>query len=545
MLAYHRARCLCTGLVTLGSLLAGCGAVTPGGLTPGDDGGNNGGPSGGTGGPGGGGLPAGGSGGGDGGTLPSGVIDEGAEFGGHPQSPAAYRDALTPDEAYHLLRRAAFGATPQQVDKAVREGLTKTVDDLLVDRPVPASLTELAEIYQDDMPKRWLIHLIESPNPLRERLALFWHDRFATSRRVAFDGPNRFTSVLHWEMLRRNALGNYRQFLQELTIDPLMLVWLDGGKSPKENPNENYTREFWELFTLGRDVLYTEQDIREGARAFTGITIFYQSNELPRPIYDLLHHDETPKAIFPARAAPQNHSYLSVIDLTLQQPEAARYAVRNLFDMLMHDHPSDELLDDLAGGFVDGDFEIAPLVRRILRSSAMFSTDAVGNQIASPVEHYVGFARTLDMHAYSEQSQVNMIWAAEYDLSMAGQELLNPPGVEGWDEAQAWLQDQSLTARSSTLRRVMEFGPERTPLVPMHLLPPIARWTEREVRGEMVDAIAAAFHLHLSEAERDIYIEVLDQNGWRAFHLLAPEEQPRYLVEMIRLMAMHEGVITR
>jgi uncharacterized protein (DUF1800 family) len=123
-----------------------------------------------------------------------------------------------------------------------------------------------------------MVHLLDGPNPLHERMALFWHDRFATSSRV-LDGRDENLALQHWQMLRRNALGNYRTFLQELTIDPLMLIWLDGANSPKDNPNENYTREFWELFTLGRDVLYDEEDIREGSRAFTGITLLRERDQ--------------------------------------------------------------------------------------------------------------------------------------------------------------------------------------------------------------------------------------------------------------------------
>ena len=340
-------------------------------------------------------------------------------------------------------------------------------------------------------------------------------------------------------------LGNYRTFLQDLTIDPLMLIWLDGANSPKQSPNENYAREFWELFTLGRDVLYTEDDIREGARAFTGITLLREDDLDARPIYDLLNHDETPKDIFPDRAAPQNYNYLSAIELTLEQSEAPRYVARNLFAFFVHDHPSDETVTELANFFVDNDFEIAPLVRRILRSQAMFSEDARGVQITSPVQHLVGVARTLDMHAYSEDSQGYVLDRLVDDLRNSGHELLNPPGVQGWGEDAFWLQDQWLISRVYALGRTMEYGPDRTAELPYHLLPPIGRWAEREVRDEIIDAIAGAFHVPISEEERLVYVEVLDQNGWRAFHLEDPEYQPHQVYELIRLMAMDERVIGR
>jgi uncharacterized protein (DUF1800 family) len=360
-----------------------------------------------------------------------------------------------------LLTRAALGATPDEVAAAVRSGLAATVDDLLTYRSPPDELLALEETYEDNIPKRWLVHMLDGPNPLRERLALFWHDRFATSRRV-LSGRDSGLALTHWNMLRDNALGNYRAFFAALTIDPLMLIWLDGANSPKANPNENYAREFWELFTLGRDVLYTEEDIREGARAFTGITLLRENGEDARPIYDIINHDETVKDIFPGRESAANHDYLSVIDMTLRQQEAANYVARNLFVCFVHDHPSDAAIRDLASTFTANDFEIAPVVRRLLMSRAFFSEEAQASRIASPVEHVVGVFRTLDMHVYSEDSQGNVLDRLTRDLRDAGQDLLNPPGVEGWTEGEAWLQDQWIFSRVDALGRTMDFGRERT-----------------------------------------------------------------------------------
>lgn len=456
-----------------------------------------------------------------------------------------YTGEFTSDDAYHLLRRAAFGATPIQVEQAVADGLEKTVDKLLTIVPETNQFRNFAATYEDDIPKRWMVFLMQGNNPLRERLALFWHDRFATSRRVLSD-RDRNLAVTHWLMLRSYSLGNYREFLKQLTLDPLMLIWLDGANSPKAKPNENYTREFWELFTLGRDVLYTEDDIREGARAFTGITLLRQNGEDARPIFDLNNHDETLKRIFPSRTSgPANYDYISLTDLTLAQPEAAQYVARNLFRLFIHDHPTDAQVNRLADVFREANWEIAPLVRRILTSKAFFSDDARGNQVTSPVEHFVGVARMLDMRMYSEDSQGYILDRVVNDLAGAGLDMLNPEGVNGWDEDLGWMQDQWVISRVRALGRTMEYGPDRTPDLPYHLLPARSRWSEREVRKDIVRAMADVFHLHLSADEEDIYVEVLDQNGHLAFHLENPDYQPRHVQELIRLMAMHEGVIGR
>ncbi|MCB9852748.1 MAG: DUF1800 domain-containing protein [Phycisphaerales bacterium] len=473
----------------------------------------------------------------------------GVDGGGPGESPKAqslkaYKDDINADEAWHLLRRAAFGGTPERVQEVVNLGLTQAVEDLIATKPEPAAVTTLADTYESNMPKRWLVHMVEGPNPLHERMAMFWHDRFATSRRVV-SGADDALAVLHWQMLRANALGNYKEFLEALTLDPLMLVWLDGGNSPKDNPNENYAREFWELFTLGRDVLYTEDDIKEGARAFTGTLLIRDNGEPRRPVFDIFKHDETPKSIFPGRAAPENYNYETVIDLTLAQPEAAQYVARNLFKCFVHDHPTDATVQALADMFVESGFEIEPLVRTLLQSEAFFSEDARNNQIASPVEHWVGFARTLDMHMSSEDSQGFLLDRLVNDLRDAGQELMNPPGVEGWAEDDAWLEDQWVLNRVDALGRFMDFGPNRTAGLPYHLLPDVSQWDQRDVREQMVNAIADVFHLTLSEDEVAIYVEVLDQNGYLAFHLEDPERQPQHVREMIRLMAMDERVAGR
>jgi hypothetical protein len=234
-----------------------------------------------------------------------------------------------------------------------------------------------------------------------------------------------------------------------------------------------------------------------------------------------------------------------MIDLTLAQPEAARYVARNLFVFFVHDHPADTTVQELADFLVASNWELSPLVRKILTSQALFSSEARGNQVSSPVEHFVGVARTLDMHIWSEDSQGYTFDALMTYLADAGQEMLNPAGVEGWKEDAGWLKDQWVIQRVNAFGRTMEYGPNYTPDLPYHLLPPVERWDQREVREEIVNAMAAVFHLPLTEEEREIYVEVLDQNGWQAFHLGDPRYQPQHVFEMIRLMAMDERVIGR
>jgi hypothetical protein len=218
---------------------------------------------------------------------------------------------------------------------------------------------------------------------------------------------------------------------------------------------------------------------------------------------------------------------------------------RNLFAFFVHDHPSDEVVQELADLLVASEFDLKPLLRRILTSQALFSPDARFNQISSPVEHYVGVARTLDMHLYTEESQGWVFYLLNEELANSGQRVMDPPGVQGWTEGAAWLEDQWMMARASAFERLGEFGPKRTEDLPYHLLPSTSRWNEREIRREIVLRLANVFHLDLTEEEIDIYVEVLDQNGHEAFHLMPLDQQPRHVFEVMRLMAMDERVITR
>lgn len=476
------------------------------------------------------------------------LITVAAEFAGHPQSLLPYREQLSPEEAWHFVRRTEFGGPPARVAQVSGQALSATIDQLVAGVQLPQAVLALEADYEFDYQKRWLVRIVEGPNPFHERMAIFWHDRFATSYRAAPSYNDRTMALNHLEMLRRNSLGNYRNFLIDLTLDPLMLRWLDGANSPASSPNENYAREFWELFTLGRDALYTEQDIREAARSFTGITLYRQQwDEEARPIFDIRNHDNTLKSVFPGRTAAANHDYETLIDLTLDQPEAARYVARNLFAYFVHDHPSDALVEQMAAQFEAGGFEIAPLVRQILRSQAFFSSEARRNQILSPIEH-VGFAaRTLDMHFYREDAQGGVMYNMDNELEDGGQVLLDPPGVQGWAEGSPWLADQWVIQRAEVFLHMMylDYGPNRTPNAPLHLLPPVAEWSQRNSAARIVDALAAVFHIPLPTEDREIFIDVLNQSGYYAFYLQDFNSQQSYLRELTKLMLMDEYVIVR
>jgi hypothetical protein len=207
-------------------------------------------------------------------------------------------------EARHLLRRVAFAAPQAEVERCVRDGLARTVDRLL-DAPLDTvAEAEADALVEDplhprfeDLERAWLSLMVRTQAPAREKMALFWHQRLAVSGRMLDGGSLRWMQEYR-DLLRREGLGNYRTMLKELTRNGAMLVWLTGLPSSKAHPNENYAREFWELFTLGVDVAYTQPDIQEAARAFTGWDARWdEATELYELWFDPEAHDEGTKTI--------------------------------------------------------------------------------------------------------------------------------------------------------------------------------------------------------------------------------------------------------
>jgi uncharacterized protein (DUF1800 family) len=195
-------------------------------------------------------------------------------------------------KAGHLYRRASFGATPAELEAAVKNGPHQTVEQLFRGGPGQEAWDEQTSPLARSIARAnngrdasafWLYRMLYGPHPLREKLTLFWHNHFATSNAKV---QNAGFMLGQYELLRRHALGSFRALLQEMSTDPAMMVWLDTGLSKKGMPNENYARELMELFSLGIGH-YTEKDVREAARAFTGWEVVDG-----RAVFNPAHHDD-------------------------------------------------------------------------------------------------------------------------------------------------------------------------------------------------------------------------------------------------------------
>lgn len=355
----------------------------------------------------------------------------------------------------HLYRRAAFGATRSELETGVRIGVEHAVANFLQARPDAAGDELFATMTQTlrqensggSLPALWLYRMLYSTNPLREKMTLFWHNHFATSNLKVQNGAY---MLGQYELMRRHALGNFRTLLTDMSTDPAMMVWLDTIQSRRGQPNENYARELMELFSLGirhprhpERRNYSEQDIREAARAFTGWTIVEG-----RASFDRRQHDDGEKNVLGQRGRWQAND---IVRICLEQEAAPYFIVRKLFRFLVSDtmEPGVDLLEPLVREF-RAEYNFGALVEKVLRSNLFFSAHAYRTKIKSPVEFGLGLVRGLEGHQPRAKDQRRFgpdVLAG--DLERLGQKLFFPPSVAGWDGGRAWLNGQTFLLRQN------------------------------------------------------------------------------------------------
>ncbi|HWY85840.1 MAG TPA: DUF1800 domain-containing protein, partial [Gemmataceae bacterium] len=283
---------------------------------------------------------------------------------------------------------------------------------------------------------------------LREKMTLFWHNHFATSNRKV---QNAGYMLGQNELLRRHALGDFRTLLQEISHDPAMMVWLDTIQSRRGQANENYARELMELFSLGirhprlaERRNYSEQDVREAARAFTGWTL-----ESGRPAFHADQHDDGAKNVLGQRG--RFHS-ADIVRICLEQEATSYFIARKLFRFLVSEtvEPAPELLGPLAHAFRESDYSFGGLVEMVLRSNLFFSTHVYRTRVKTPVDFALGIVRGLEGHLPGAGHQ-RRLGTTELAGAMEGlgQRLFYPPSVAGWDMGRAWLNGQTFLLRQN------------------------------------------------------------------------------------------------
>lgn len=283
----------------------------------------------------------------------------------------------------------------------------------------------------------WANRMLTTRRPLEERLTLFWHGHFATGAGKVRDYRMMYRQNL---MLREHASGGFRDLLVGILRDPAMLVYLDNGENVKAHPNENFGRELLELFTMGVGH-YTERDVREAARAFTGWT-----NDVLEFRFDAGQHDFGPKTFLGHTGTFDGED---IVDLILDEPVTAEFMAAKLYRFFVRDEIDAPVQQELARTLRDSGYQMKPLLKRILLSKDFHSTATVGAQIKSPVQLVLSTYRKLEL------TEVPTIPDVGRMTGTLGQALFNPPNVAGWAGGRAWITPSTLFDRGNLFRSVL------------------------------------------------------------------------------------------
>jgi uncharacterized protein (DUF1800 family) len=412
------------------------------------------------------------------------------------QAQASAKESTTPktgvmgfEESRHLLGRTSFAAQPNEIETYAKLTRTEAVDRLLAETkrqaafPPPAWTKTYERAYRPEMTQEerqkvqrreqveralelrawWTAEMLTTPTPLTEKMTLFWHNHFATSQQKV-----RVASLMYRQnaLLRQYAVGNFGALLREISKDPAMLIYLDGAQNRKGMPNENFAREVMELFTLGEGN-YSEQDIKEVARAFTGWSMDLDAGEFRfrRP-----QHDEGEKTIFGERGRFNGDD---VVTLLLKHEKTAEFIVGKLWLEFVSPEPDKDEVKRLAKMFRDNNYEMKPLMRAMMLSDAFWAPKHRAVLVKSPAELVVGSLR---------QFRFDVEDPAPFAVIMRqlGQDLFGPPNVKGWPGGEAWLNTTTLLARKSFLNRLFRTDEMGAPEINGE----VAALIDRDMMGE-------------------------------------------------------------
>ncbi|MCE2404410.1 MAG: DUF1800 domain-containing protein [Dehalococcoidia bacterium] len=363
----------------------------------------------------------------------------------------------------HLARRAGFGATRGELERNLAQGYEATVEELLNPgdpRNMPDDLIRRYHVDQSEARMlastgaTWIYRMVTTRCPLEEKMALFWHGLFATG----YTKLNQARTLLNQvDMFRRCGLGKFPDLLVELSKDPAMIIWLDNQDNHKDAINENYGRELLELFSMGIGN-YTEQDIKECSRAFTGWTLKNAEFMAMRASKDSIwpygriawhfeyrdHDHDHGEKTFLGETGKFNGE--DIIDIIVRQEATAEFVCRRLFQYFASDEVDNqgrETITRMKASYFDSGYEIRPVLRTLFNSDYFKSDRARYSRVKGPVELLVGAIR---MAGSYQKPTFGAQKLADQALYM-GQGLLQPPTVEGWHEGMEWIDSGSLVER--------------------------------------------------------------------------------------------------
>ena len=360
----------------------------------------------------------------------------------------------------HLLRRAGFGAGRTEVELYAAKPYEEIVEDLLSPEKAPEYDSDLISrhlmgtVTGDSYPQiqaAWIYRMINTPRPLEERMTLFWHHIFATGYTKSEDA---LVCAKQIDMFRSICLSDMKTILISLSKDPNMTFWLDNSENHKDSPNENYGREIMELFSMGIGN-YTEEDIKNAARAFTGWTFSQNIPLYPfgsySPAFEFRQddHDYGEKHFL---GEVGDFDGDDIVDIIVRQPATAKFISRHLYNFFVEDEAqvpawsiqeprNPEAIETLSKTFHDTGGNIREVLRVLLNSD--FFKEARFKKIKSPVDFVVGTVKLTGTHTIPEPDLVNLAAAT----SLMGQTLMDPPTVESWHTGPEWIDSGTLTDR--------------------------------------------------------------------------------------------------
>ena len=444
----------------------------------------------------------------------------------------------------HLMRRAGFGATRGELEEYAARGYEATVEDLLSpgdpqDMPLDVIRRYHTEIHETRGPNgaaaQWLYRMVTTRCPLEEKVALFWHGIFATG----YNKTNQARALgVQIDMFRKYGLGRFEDLLVEMSKDPAMILWLDNHDNHDGAINENFGRELLELFSMGIGN-YTEDDVKECGRAFTGWTLGNVGYMARRALKDSIwpygriswhfnyqddDHDDGVKSFLGETGRFNGED---VIDIIARQPSTARFVARHMYDFFVADEapvpqwpytpPIDpEAIDTLANAYMESDHDIRSVLRVLFNSD--FFKQSQFDRVKCPAEYVAGAIRLSGGFARPTQDIGEAYSVSDY----MGQSLLNPPSVEGWHEGTEWINSGALVERvnfaakllsnvdKSGVRAIIDrladqdggtFSPDRLVDSCLELMGPITM-TEEATRDALVTHVARRGDVSLGGREQ-------------------------------------------
>ncbi|TXF89803.1 DUF1800 domain-containing protein [Neolewinella aurantiaca] len=368
----------------------------------------------------------------------------------------------------HLYRRAGFGLSPSEWQDRRNWSLDQAIDDLFLRAQSRAPLPEgdhpeytrggmMAAARRKELQKmerqammsinhNWLSRMAApGESSLLERMCFFWHGHFACEVKAGL------LAIRQLNTLRAHGLGNFRDLVLAVARDPAMIRYLNNQQNRKFSPNENFARELMELFTIGRGH-YTEMDVKEAARAFTG----WSGNLAGEYVFRARQHDNGTKTFM---GKTGNFNGEDIIDIILEQEETARFICRKVYRHFVNDTVDESHVNTLAAEFRSLDYDIAALMRSVFSSDWFYASENTGNKIKSPVELLAGTMRQLEVSNIATQGLIGLQFAL-------GQVLFRPPNVAGWPGGRTWIDNSTLLLRlnlAAALFQAADFNFELAP----------------------------------------------------------------------------------